>query len=89
MRRPVAMSMPVAFGRFDKELDFGRGKYSRVRSSAFVGARNGPTVRFTVARDTSARVQAELGTGGVITCSAPGRSYRDFLTRGRPEMRVC
>ena len=29
-----------------------------------------------------------LGTGGVITCSALRRSYRDFLTRGRPEVRV-
>jgi carbohydrate kinase (thermoresistant glucokinase family) len=28
------------------------------------------------------------GTGGVITCSALRRSYRDFLTRGRPEVRV-
>jgi carbohydrate kinase (thermoresistant glucokinase family) len=30
----------------------------------------------------------ELGTGGVITCSALKRSYRDFLTRGRPQVRV-
>jgi carbohydrate kinase (thermoresistant glucokinase family) len=30
----------------------------------------------------------QLGTGGVITCSALRRSYRDFLTRGRPEVRV-
>src|SRR5262245_56248481 len=29
-----------------------------------------------------------LGTGGVITCSALKRSYRDFLTRGRPQVRV-
>src|SRR6516164_7696734 len=29
-----------------------------------------------------------LGTGGVITCSALRRSHRDFLTRGRPEVRV-
>jgi carbohydrate kinase (thermoresistant glucokinase family) len=29
-----------------------------------------------------------LGSGGVITCSALMRSYRDFLTRGRPEVRV-
>ena len=29
-----------------------------------------------------------LGTGGVITCSASRRSYRDFLTRGRPEVRL-
>jgi carbohydrate kinase (thermoresistant glucokinase family) len=29
-----------------------------------------------------------LGTGGVITCSALRRSYRDFLTRGRPEARL-
>jgi carbohydrate kinase (thermoresistant glucokinase family) len=28
------------------------------------------------------------GTGGVITCSALRRSYRDFLTRGRQEVRV-
>ena len=28
------------------------------------------------------------GTGGVITCSVLRRSYRDFLTRGRPEVRV-
>ena len=28
------------------------------------------------------------GTGGVITCSLLRRSYRDFLTRGRPEVRV-
>src|SRR6516164_672026 len=26
------------------------------------------------------------GTGGVITCSALRRSYRDFLTRGRPQV---
>jgi carbohydrate kinase (thermoresistant glucokinase family) len=30
----------------------------------------------------------EIGTSGVITCSALKRSYRDFLTRGRPEVRV-
>jgi carbohydrate kinase (thermoresistant glucokinase family) len=30
----------------------------------------------------------QLGTGGVITCSALKRSYRDFLTRGRPHVRV-
>jgi carbohydrate kinase (thermoresistant glucokinase family) len=30
----------------------------------------------------------ELGRGGVITCSALKRSYRDFLTRGRPQVRV-
>jgi gluconokinase len=30
----------------------------------------------------------QLGTGGVITCSALKRSYRDFLTSGRPEVRV-
>jgi carbohydrate kinase (thermoresistant glucokinase family) len=29
-----------------------------------------------------------LGTGGVITCSVLRRSYRDFLTRGRPEARI-
>jgi carbohydrate kinase (thermoresistant glucokinase family) len=29
-----------------------------------------------------------LRTGGVITCSALRRSYRDFLTRGRPEVRL-
>jgi carbohydrate kinase (thermoresistant glucokinase family) len=29
-----------------------------------------------------------LGTGGVVTCSALRRSYRDFLTRGRPEVRL-
>jgi carbohydrate kinase (thermoresistant glucokinase family) len=29
-----------------------------------------------------------LGTGGVITCSALRRSYRDFLTRGRLEVRL-
>ena len=29
-----------------------------------------------------------LGTGGVITCPALRRIYRDFLTRGRPEARV-
>ena len=28
------------------------------------------------------------GTSGVITCSALKRSYRDFLTSGRPEVRV-
>src|SRR3984957_17436026 len=32
--------------------------------------------------------RSELGTGGVITCSALKRSYRDFLTRGRPQVRV-
>src|SRR5262249_5749448 len=30
----------------------------------------------------------QLGTGGVITCSALKRSYRDFLTSGRPQVRV-
>jgi carbohydrate kinase (thermoresistant glucokinase family) len=30
----------------------------------------------------------KLGTGGVITCSALRRSYRDFLTRGRPRVRI-
>jgi carbohydrate kinase (thermoresistant glucokinase family) len=30
----------------------------------------------------------QLGTGGVIACSALKRSYRDFLTRGRPQVRV-
>ena len=30
----------------------------------------------------------QAGTSGVITCSALKRSYRDFLTRGRPEVRV-
>jgi carbohydrate kinase (thermoresistant glucokinase family) len=30
----------------------------------------------------------QLGAGGVITCSALKRSYRDFLTRGRPQVRV-
>src|SRR6266487_5360050 len=30
----------------------------------------------------------QLGTSGVITCSALKRSYRDFLTDGRPEVRV-
>jgi carbohydrate kinase (thermoresistant glucokinase family) len=30
----------------------------------------------------------QLGTGGVITCSALRRSHRDFLTRGRPQVRV-
>jgi carbohydrate kinase (thermoresistant glucokinase family) len=30
----------------------------------------------------------QVGTFGVITCSALKRSYRDFLTSGRPEMRV-
>ncbi len=29
-----------------------------------------------------------LGTGGVITCSALRRTYRDFLTGGRPEARI-
>lgn len=29
-----------------------------------------------------------LGTGGVITYSVLRRSYRDFLTRGRPEARI-
>ena len=33
-------------------------------------------------------VAGRLGTGGVITCSALRRSYRDFLTRGRPEVRL-
>src|SRR5262249_8744087 len=28
------------------------------------------------------------GTCGVITCSALKRSYRDFLTAGRPEVRI-
>src|SRR6516162_510230 len=28
----------------------------------------------------------QAGTGGVITCSAVRRSYRDFLTRGRPQV---
>jgi carbohydrate kinase (thermoresistant glucokinase family) len=30
----------------------------------------------------------QLGTPGVIACSALRRSYRDFLTDGRPEVRV-
>src|SRR5262249_48082178 len=30
----------------------------------------------------------QLGSGGGITCSALQRSYRDFLTRGRPRGRV-
>src|SRR6478752_4319097 len=30
----------------------------------------------------------QAGTSGVITCSALRRSYRDFLTRGRSEVRV-
>jgi len=30
----------------------------------------------------------QLGTSGVITCSALKRSYRDFLTNGRPEVRI-
>src|SRR6202022_3695269 len=30
----------------------------------------------------------QLGTGGVIACSALKRSHRDFLTRGRPQVRV-
>ena len=30
----------------------------------------------------------QVGTSGVITCSALKRSYRDFLTNGRPEVRV-
>jgi len=30
----------------------------------------------------------QVGTGGVITCLALKRSHRDFLTRGRPEVRV-
>src|SRR5262249_28109557 len=30
----------------------------------------------------------QAGTGGVITCSAVRRSHRDFLTRGRPQVRV-
>jgi carbohydrate kinase (thermoresistant glucokinase family) len=30
----------------------------------------------------------QVGTGGVITCSALRRSHRDFLTRGRPQARV-
>jgi carbohydrate kinase (thermoresistant glucokinase family) len=30
----------------------------------------------------------QVGTGGVITCSAVRRSYRDFLTRGRPQVRI-
>ena len=30
----------------------------------------------------------QAGKSGVITCSALKRSYRDFLARGRPEVRV-
>src|ERR1700738_2346916 len=30
----------------------------------------------------------QVGTGGVIACSALKRSHRDFLTRGRPQVRV-
>src|SRR5262245_50661001 len=30
----------------------------------------------------------QAGTSGVITCSALKRSYRDFLTSGRPEVRI-
>jgi carbohydrate kinase (thermoresistant glucokinase family) len=30
----------------------------------------------------------QIGSGGVITCSALKRSYRDFLARGRPRVRV-
>ncbi|HEY2529328.1 MAG TPA: glycoside hydrolase family 15 protein [Xanthobacteraceae bacterium] len=30
----------------------------------------------------------QLGTGGVIACTVLRRSFRDFLTRGRPEVRV-
>jgi len=30
----------------------------------------------------------QVGDSGVITCSALKRSYRDFLTGGRPEVRV-
>src|SRR6516225_12470812 len=30
----------------------------------------------------------QVGTGGVITCLALKRSHRDFLTRGRPEVRI-
>src|SRR6516162_10673135 len=30
----------------------------------------------------------QLGTGGVITCAALRRSHRDFLTRGRSQVRV-
>jgi gluconokinase len=30
----------------------------------------------------------QVGTDGVITCTALRRSYRDFLTRGRPGVRV-
>jgi carbohydrate kinase (thermoresistant glucokinase family) len=30
----------------------------------------------------------EAGASGVITCSALKRSYREFLTRGRPEVRI-
>jgi carbohydrate kinase (thermoresistant glucokinase family) len=31
----------------------------------------------------------QVGTDGVITCTALRRSYRDFLTRGRPGVRVA
>src|SRR6266850_8284720 len=30
----------------------------------------------------------QAGTSGVITCSALKRRYRDFLARGRPEVRL-
>ena len=30
----------------------------------------------------------ELGTGGVITCTVLRRSHRDFLIRGRPDVRL-
>jgi carbohydrate kinase (thermoresistant glucokinase family) len=30
----------------------------------------------------------QAGMGGVITCSALRRSHRDFLTRGRPQVRI-
>jgi carbohydrate kinase (thermoresistant glucokinase family) len=30
----------------------------------------------------------QAGTGGVITCLALRRSHRDFLTRGRPQVRI-
>jgi gluconokinase len=30
----------------------------------------------------------QLGTGGVITCSALRRSHRDFLTLGQPQVRI-
>src|SRR5215831_17323541 len=30
----------------------------------------------------------QLGTSGIIACSALRRSYRDFLTDGRPELRM-